>query len=163
MFVDIEFAVKGELSLMARRAEVVGPFDRDRAEHTHHGLGPPTAVTGATAAATGWLRRGVGGRLQQLLEQLRAGSVQCRTGGRLQRFQVPVLLLAPGGEDQSQQLFDFLGDFLLDRRGRFFSCGVTDAADSDSCSTGRKRQIFSLTSMSSRLSCWKRRKAVISR
>jgi hypothetical protein len=41
----------------------------------------------------------------------------------------------------------FLGDFLLDRFGRFFSCGVRVS------STGRVRQISSFTATKERLNC----------
>jgi hypothetical protein len=50
--------------------------------------------------------------------------------------------LALPGADDLQQGFDLGADFLFDRLGRFFSCGVNDS------STGRVWQIFSLTSRS---------------
>ena len=51
--------------------------------------------------------------------------------------------LADAARDDLQQAAYFLGDFALDRFGRFSSCGVSVS------STGRRRQIRSLTSNSS--------------
>mgnify|MGYP004220844431 CR=1 FL=1 len=50
----------------------------------------------------------------------------------LDGFQVERARRALRGDDHSQQPPYFLDDFLLDRRGRFFSCGVSV------CSTGRR-------------------------
>jgi len=58
-------------------------------------------------------------------------------------------------EDDAQQLVYFMRDFLLDGSAVFFS-GVRVS------SAGRKRQICSLTSTSSRLSCWWLRNSAIS-
>jgi hypothetical protein len=51
------------------------------------------------------------------------------------------------GEDQAQQTGHFAGDFGLDRFGRFLSVGVRVS------STGRARQIFSLSSTKDRSNC----------
>jgi len=56
--------------------------------------------------------------------------------------------LAAAGKDYLKQTVHFLGDFLLDRFGRFFSSGVKAS------STGRSRQICSLTPTSSWPSFW---------
>ena len=144
---------KGNCPLVASAAKVIGPFDLDLAEHGQHFLGPTAALTGTAAAVAGGFRRGLQGRRQQLLEQLCAGLAPRRSRGRLQRFQIPAMILAPGGEDHRQQLFYFLGDFLLDRRGRFFPRAASDAACCSSSSTGRRRQIFSFASTKARLHC----------
>jgi hypothetical protein len=97
-------------------------------------------------------RRGGGGFVvvQQPLEQARAGLMQGVARGLLDGFELEGAALALLGEDHAQQPRYFLGDLLLDRCGRFFSCGLSAASSS---SSGRSRQICSLTSTSSRLSC----------
>jgi hypothetical protein len=67
-----------------------------------------------------------------------------RTHGHLDGFQIETATLAAAVEDDAQQLIYFARDFLLDRFGRFFSCGVCS-----SCSTGRKRQTLRLSSTNS--------------
>jgi len=66
-----------------------------------------------------------------------------RAHQHLDCFQIDVARLADANEDGAQQLLYFARDFLLDGVRRFFSCGVSVS------STGRWRQIFSLTSTSS--------------
>ena len=61
-------------------------------------------------------------------------------------FQVQAPRLAAAVENDAQQLVYFARDFLLDGFRRFFS------SDERVSATGRARQIFSLTSNSSRLS-----------
>jgi hypothetical protein len=60
------------------------------------------------------------------------------------RFQVESAVLASPQENPVQKSVYFAGNFLLDGFGRFFSW-----ADGWVCSTGRKRQIFRLTSTNS--------------
>jgi hypothetical protein len=73
-----------------------------------------------------------------------------RAHRHLDGFQIETARLAATIEDDAQQLVYFARDFLADRFGRFFSCGVRVS------STGRARQILSFTSSNSRLSCRKR-------
>jgi hypothetical protein len=77
-----------------------------------------------------------------------ACAVHRTSHGRLQGLQVELPALAPTGENDLQQLSYFLGGLLLDRRGRFFSSSVSDS------STGRSRQILSLSSTKARLNSW---------
>src|SRR6516165_1978574 len=79
-----------------------------------------------------------------------------RAHGHLGRFQIEAACFAPLLENDTQELVYFLRDFPADLFGRFFSSGVRVS------STGRKRQICSLTSTSSWPSCWKRRNSAIS-
>ena len=67
------------------------------------------------------------------------GGAECH----LHRLQIHTASLIPLGEDAAQQRGYFAGDLRLDRRGRFFSSRVSVS------STGRKAQIFSLTSTTS--------------
>ena len=90
------------------------------------------------------------GKLQQLSESRRAGLMHNGPESHLDCFQIQDAPLLPLGEDAAQQRGYFARDFLADRFGRFFSCGVSVS------STGRARQIFSLTSRSSRLNSRKR-------
>jgi hypothetical protein len=66
-----------------------------------------------------------------------------RAHQHLNGLQIDVARLADAKENGAQQLLYFARDFLLDGVRRFFSCGVSVS------STGRRRQIFSLTSTSS--------------
>ena len=65
----------------------------------------------------------------------------------LHRLQIYAAGLLPLGEDAAQQGGYFARDLRVDRFGRFFSCGVSVS------STGRARQIFSLTSTKDRSNC----------
>ena len=52
--------------------------------------------------------------------------------GRLDGFEIEAAAVAPPAEDDLEQPIHFLGDFLVDRFGRFFSWGVSVS------STGRR-------------------------
>jgi hypothetical protein len=82
-----------------------------------------------------------------MLERGGARPMHCGASGRFDRFQIETALLAEPGEGDLEQPIYFESDFPMDRFRRFFSC-----ADKAS-STGRKRQIFSLTATKSRLIC----------
>ena len=82
-------------------------------------------------------------KLQQLCQRCRAGLMHGRTHRHLQGFQIQTSRLAAGTEGDTQQLFYFARDFLLNRFRRFFSW-----ADGAASSTGRNAQICSLTSNS---------------
>jgi hypothetical protein len=72
--------------------------------------------------------------------------MQGRTERQLHRLEIPATSLLVLGEDADQQRGYFACDLGVDCRGRFFSSGVNVS------STGRKEQIFSLTSTTSALS-----------
>src|ERR1035437_6757566 len=84
--------------------------------------------------------------------------MQGRTHGHLDGFQIETATLAAVVEDDAQELIYFARDFLLDRFGRFFSCG-----DSASGSGGRSWQICALTSTNSLCSDCSLRNSAISR
>jgi hypothetical protein len=84
--------------------------------------------------------------VQQLAEGGSAGMMESSAERHLHRFQIRLAGLLAFGEDASQEGGYFARDLVLDRLGRFFSSGVSVS------STGRVRQIFSLTSSRSRLS-----------
>jgi hypothetical protein len=69
---------------------------------------------------------------------------------RLQGFQIQAAPLAAILKDHPQQLAYFARDFLLDGFCRFFSCADREPA------TGRRWQIFALTSSNSALN-WRKR------
>jgi len=75
-----------------------------------------------------------------------SGAVHGVARGGFDSLQIETAGMALAGGDHLQQSSYFGGDFLLDRRGRFFSWIVTES------STGRARQIASFTSSSLRLS-----------
>jgi hypothetical protein len=78
------------------------------------------------------------------------------THGHLHSLQIHLAGFAPSGEDHLQQPGYFVLDFLLDCFRRFFSSGVKVS------STGRRRQICSFTSTSSRPYFWYFRNSAIS-
>ena len=83
---------------------------------------------------------------QQALHCHCSGVVHRVPHKRLDGFQIDGAGLMPIAEDELNDPAYFLGDFLLDRFSRFFSCAVSVS------SIGRSLQIFSLTSSKSRLS-----------
>lgn len=85
--------------------------------------------------------------MQELTEHTGASAVHGGTRRGLDGFQIEVAGLAPCGEDDVEKLSYFADDLLLDRFRRFFSCELSVS------STGRARQIFSLTSTKDRSNC----------
>ena len=83
-------------------------------------------------------------------QQLRQRTGSCLMHGLAHQHLYGFQIQAPGftrtRELGLQQLLYFARDFMLDSLRRFFSCGVRMS------STGRKRQIFSLTSRNEWLS-----------
>jgi hypothetical protein len=77
---------------------------------------------------------------QQPLYRQRAGTVHRVAHQQLDGLQIDPAGLVPIAEDKLNDPAYFLGDFLLDRIGRFFSCAVKVS------SIGRNLQIFSFTS-----------------
>jgi hypothetical protein len=65
----------------------------------------------------------------------------------LDRFQIEMAALTGAAEDHFQQCGYLARRFVLDRFGRFFSCGVSLSL------IGRSLQICSLTATNSSLSC----------
>jgi hypothetical protein len=85
---------------------------------------------------------------QPLAERRGSGLMQGRTYHHLDGLQIETTRLAALRDDHTVELVYFSRDLLADRFGRFFSSGVRVS------STGRKRQICSLTSTSSWPSLW---------
>jgi hypothetical protein len=84
------------------------------------------------------------GEAQQLTERLSARLMQSGAKGHLHRFQIHAASLPALGKDAARQRGYFARDLGVDRFGGFFSSGVSVS------STGRVRQIFSLTSTKDR-------------
>jgi nucleoid DNA-binding protein len=82
--------------------------------------------------------------LQQFGESGGTGRMQHRADQHLSGTEIQVAGLVHAVEDDLQKALHLLRDLELDRFGRFFSCGERAS------STGRARQIFSLTSSN----CW---------
>jgi len=97
------------------------------------------------------------GELEQAAESGRPGLMQSGAEGHFYRFQIHATGLVPLREDAAQQRGYFARDFALDRFGHFFSCAVSVS------STGRARQIFSLTSTKERSNSRYRRNVSTSR
>ena len=88
------------------------------------------------------------------MQQLTQGGSAClmhgRSDNRLQGLQIQATALTAILKDHLQPSAYFARDSLLDRFCRFFSCGDRETA------SGRRRQIFSLTSSNSALN-WRKR------
>src|SRR5215472_6718687 len=148
MVCDVQLAIHGNLAVVTARAQIPGA---GQSHFTQSGENAPRAqftVVRLTAAwaADGALLGGKRGELQQVTEGRCAGLMQDRTERQLHRLQIPATSLLALGEDAAQQRGYFACDLDVDRRGRFFFSGVNVS------STGRKAQIFSLTSTTSALS-----------
>ena len=88
-------------------------------------------------------------KLQQFAEPGSCDPVHSRTCHHFHSLQIQRPGLATAREEHMQPLVYFVGDFLMDRKSRFFSSGVQVLSWD---SSGRVRQIFSLTAISSMLS-----------
>ena len=86
---------------------------------------------------------------EKLAQTSGTGLLQGGAQGHLHGFQVQCASLVTCREYYAQQRIYFPRDFLMDRSSCFFSCAVQP---SGSCSSGRRRQIFSLMVTSSALS-----------
>ena len=105
----------------------------------------PLARTGKAlcrmAARAESLARFRGSSRQQTPEDFRTGAMHRAANQHLDRFQIDLARFAATSEHYLEQGAYFLGDFLLNRFGRFFSCGVKVS------SSGRKRHSCSFTWM----------------
>lgn len=79
------------------------------------------------------------GKAQQFGNGVRTGLMDRRANGHLGSFQIQLTGVPAVGKNPLQLTFYLAGGFLADRRRRFFSSSVRMS------STGRARQIFSLT------------------
>ena len=134
---------------MAMRTQIPGARDFHLAESGLDAPRAPFTVTRFLAAGT-WNRALVRRRLrelQQLAEGGCAGPMQHGAQSHFHRLQIRLAGLFALGEDARQQRGYFARDLVLDRLGRFFSCGVSVS------SVGRTRQSFSLTSTKDRSNC----------
>lgn len=133
-------------------AQVIGPRYIHLTDSGEDWLAAQLAVVRLMAATTGKapLFDSRARELQQLAEGGGAGTMHGRAYRGFEGFQIHTPSFAAGLEDDPQQLLYFAGDFLADRFGGLFSSGVIAS------STSRARQILSLISSSSWLSCRKR-------
>ena len=74
-----------------------------------------------------------------MVQDLRSGAVHRSAHQHLDRLQIDLADLANSGKNDLKQAAYFLCDLVLDRLGRFFSCGVNVS------SIGRMRHSCSLT------------------
>lgn len=124
------------------RTQIPRPRDVHRAQSGQHAPRAEFAVKRLVTAGTQQAALLCDGfaEAQQLAEGGGTGMMESSAEGHLDRFQIRLAGLMAFGEDASQQRSYFTRDLVLDRRGRFFSSDVSVS------STGRKAQIFSLTS-----------------
>jgi hypothetical protein len=123
---DVQFDIGGELAGMAVRAQVVGARYFHLAHHSEDRLGAQLPVMSLLAARTrnAPLAGSRSGELQEFGQCCCPGAMHGRAHRHLDGFQIQVPRLAAAVEDDAQQLVYFTRDFLADRFGRFFSCGV---------------------------------------
>jgi len=125
---------------MATRAQIVGPIVDHGPEHGQDLFRTRLVVSRLLSAAAGDLRVVRRRHAQQPMHGHRPGMVHSIPQQQLDGLQIDRAGLMPTAEDDLNDAAYFLGDFLLDRFRRFFSCAVKVS------STGRNLQIFSLTS-----------------
>src|SRR4029077_17474945 len=111
-------------------------------------FGPGVVVTRRLSASAGDCGAPCDRQAQQMTQTRSPSLMHGATHQHFHSFQIDVTGLAQSAEDDPEHAGYFLADLLLDRLGRFFSSGVSVS------STGRMRQIFSLTFTKSRLNCW---------
>src|SRR5438094_3953252 len=150
---DIQFSISGELASVTARAHKVGTRHLHLAQSGEDRLGAQLPIVSLFSARARKAPLIGGGyrELQQLAERRRSGPMQGRAHRHLHGVQIQPTRLAALLENNAQELVYFAPHFLADRFGRFFSW--LERAGS---STGRKRQIASLTSRSRRPSSRKR-------
>jgi hypothetical protein len=142
---NVQFDIGRKLAGMAVGAQIVGARYFHPAHGSENPLGAQFPVVSWAAASTE--HRALIGRRGWKSHELGQGGGSSLMHRRPHRhfdgFQIEVPGFAAPGEDGTQQLLYLARDFLADRFGRFFSCGEKVS------STGRARQIFSLTSSNS--------------
>jgi len=134
---------------MAARAQVVRSPNLQRAQHSQNPLRSQLPVDGGSTTRAGDFAfdRPVG--LQHLRQQHCSRAVHSRARRHLDRLQIQPAALAPTSENDLQQAIYFLGHLAVDRFRCFFSWAERSA--SWGSGRGRKRQIFSFTSIKARL------------
>jgi hypothetical protein len=125
---------------MAIRTEIVGTVEDHGPQHGEYLFAARFVVSRLLAAAAGDLVVMRCRHTQQPLHGHCPGVAHRVPHQQLDGLQIDGAGLMPVAEDDLYYPADFLGDLLLDRFSRFFSCAVKVS------STGRSFQIFSLTS-----------------
>jgi hypothetical protein len=147
---DVQPSIDRELAAMAARAQLVGTRHFHRAQRREHGPGSQLVVVREVAASTR-NRPLVGCRGWELQKFGEGGSprpMQGRAHRHFHGLQIDAAVFAPLSKEATQELVYFPRHLLMDRSSRFFSSAVHVPASS----TGRRRQIFSFTAISSALS-----------
>ena len=108
---------------MAVWAKVIGPLDIDSSEDGQNLFGPHLMKTRLMATRAGHFSGDLpAGFFQQFLQHHRTGSMHRRARSHFYGFQIQPPGFAQIGEYDPQELIYFLGHFLLDAFGCFFSC-----------------------------------------
>ena len=128
---------------MAAWTTIIGPIVDHGPQHGQDLFGARFVVSSLLAATAGDLLFVRRRHAQQPLHGHCPSVVHRVPHQHLDGFQIDRAGLAPIAEDDLYDPAYFLGDFLLDRFCRFFSCAVKVS------STGRNLQILSLTSSKS--------------
>jgi len=142
----VQFPIQRAVALMAVRAEVITSPEANLAQRGHNLFDASAVALCRVSTPTGYLLRFRGRHREQMLQSGRAGAVHRGAHQHLYCFQIHFAAVPAAGEDHLKQAAHLPFRFPLNRFGRFFSRGVSVS------STGRKRQICSLTSTSSWLS-----------
>ena len=141
------------------RADEVVPLEHDRPLRRQHAPAAAVVTTRPPPAAT-FGPRGMAAVIgQQSGQGSSASAMQAGAQGHFQGFQVPPGFLSPAIKCYLEKRLNFACDFLMNSGSSFFSSSVQPAS---SDSTGRRRQIFSLSEVNSAASSWKRRNSFTS-
>ena len=158
-FLYVQSCIGRTLPVMAVRTQIPGAQQLHLSQCGLHAPRTHLPVPGLVTAGTRHLALIRAGRiaLQQLAQRECSrpvhGSPRCHLNG----LQIESARLALLLNHKPEQGVHFSFEFLPDRLGRFFSCGVSVS------STGLARQIFSLVSIKVRFSSWYVRNPAISR
>jgi hypothetical protein len=127
------------------RAKVISPFDQHRPYYAQQLFGTRIVIAGRLSAAAGRLGGMARGHAQQPAQSGCPGVVHGIADPHFHRLQLDAARPAPFAKRHSQKFGYLLPDLLLNRFGRFFSCGDKVS------STGRARQSSALVTTKARL------------
>lgn len=141
----IQGPVQRALAAMTMRANIISPFDRHGPHYAPQLLGTCIVIAGHLSAGAGRLGSRAHRHTQQPAQSGCPGMVHRIADQHFYRLQLDAARPAPFAQRHSQKFGYLLADLLLNRFGRFFSCGDKVS------STGRARQSSSLVATKARL------------
>jgi hypothetical protein len=141
----VQGPIQRTLASMTMRANIISPFDRYWPYYAQQLFGTRIVIAGRLSASAGRFGGMVPRHTQQSAQSGCPGMVHGIAHQHFHRFQLDAARPAPFAQRHSQKFGYLLADLLLNRFGRFFSCGDKVS------STGRARQSSSLVATKVRL------------